>query len=38
MNKFTSFLKKRKAFVIVALIGMILGFTFLVRLKKILIN
>ncbi|WP_415349663.1 coiled-coil domain-containing protein [Clostridium perfringens] len=29
MNKFTSFLKKRKAFVIVALIGMILGFTVL---------
>ncbi|NGY69121.1 coiled-coil domain-containing protein [Clostridium perfringens] len=28
MNKFTSFLKKRKAFVIVALIGMIFGFTF----------
>ena len=27
MNKFTSFLKKRKAFVIVALIGMIFGFT-----------
>ena len=29
MNKFTSFLKKRKAFVIVALIGMIFGFTVL---------
>ena len=29
MNKFTSFLKKRKAFVIVALIGMISGFTVL---------
>ncbi|MCH1962395.1 hypothetical protein P6O23_07320 [Clostridium perfringens] len=29
MNKFTSFLKKRKAFVIVALIGMIIGFTFI---------
>lgn len=28
MNKFTSFSKKRKAFVIVALIGMIFGFTF----------
>ena len=29
MNRFTSFLKKRKAFVIVALIGMIFGFTVL---------
>ena len=29
MNKFTSFLKKRKAFVIVALIGMIFSFTVL---------
>ena len=29
INKFTSFLKKRKAFVIVALIGMIFGFTVL---------
>ncbi|EOU1910607.1 hypothetical protein GZ981_000457 [Clostridium perfringens] len=29
MDKFTSFLKKRKAFVIVALIGMIIGFTFI---------
>lgn len=29
MDKFTSFLKKRKVFVIVALIGMIIGFTFI---------